>query len=75
MLSRARAAEAWDTFTCTGEGGFPEPLRRYDDHMITQVATGLFGYGKKPSSGYVWWSLNMPRVPNLDWEDIFWVIK
>lgn len=43
MLSRARAAEAWDTFTCTGEGGFPEPLRRYDDHMITQVATGLFG--------------------------------
>lgn len=43
MLSRARAAEAWDTFTCTGEGGYPEPLRRYDDHMITQVATGLFG--------------------------------
>jgi len=43
MLARARAAEAWDTFTCTGEGGYPEPLRRYDDHMITQVATGLFG--------------------------------
>ncbi len=43
MLSRARAAEAWDTFTCTGEGGFPAPLQRYDDHMITQVATGLFG--------------------------------
>jgi len=43
MLARARAAEAWDTFTCTGEGGYPDPLRRYDDHMITQVATGLFG--------------------------------
>jgi glutamate synthase domain-containing protein 2 len=43
MLSRARAAEAWDTFTCTGEGGFPAPLEKYDDHMITQVATGLFG--------------------------------
>ena len=43
MLSRARAAEAWDTFTCTGEGGFPAPLQKYDDHMITQVATGLFG--------------------------------
>jgi len=43
MLARAKAAEAWDTFTCTGEGGFPEPLKRYDDHMITQVATGLFG--------------------------------
>jgi glutamate synthase domain-containing protein 2 len=43
MLSRARAAEAWDTFTCTGEGGYPAPLQKYDDHMITQVATGLFG--------------------------------
>ena len=43
MLSRARAAQAWDTFTCTGEGGYPEPLRPYDHHMITQVATGLFG--------------------------------
>ncbi len=43
MLSRAKAAEAWDTLTCTGEGGFPDALRKYDDHMITQVATGLFG--------------------------------
>jgi glutamate synthase domain-containing protein 2 len=43
MLARARAAKAWDTFSCTGEGGYPEPLQRYDDHMITQVATGLFG--------------------------------
>ena len=23
MLARVRAAEAWDTFTCTGEGGYP----------------------------------------------------
>jgi glutamate synthase domain-containing protein 2/ferredoxin len=43
MLSRARAAEAWNTFTCTGEGGYPNALQRYDHHMITQVATGLFG--------------------------------
>jgi len=43
MLCRAKAAEAWDTFTCTGEGGYPEELRQYDHHMITQVATGLFG--------------------------------
>ncbi len=43
MLCRARAAEAWDTFTCTGEGGYPAELRKYDYHMITQVATGLFG--------------------------------
>lgn len=43
MLARARAARAWNTFTCTGEGGYPEPLADYSDHMITQVATGLFG--------------------------------
>jgi glutamate synthase domain-containing protein 2 len=27
----------------TGEGGYPDPLARYSDHVITQVATGLFG--------------------------------
>ena len=43
MSGRARNAEAWDTLTCTGEGGYPEELRPYDDHVITQVATGLFG--------------------------------
>ncbi len=43
MLSRAKAARAWGTFTCTGEGGYPEKLKEYDDSVITQVATGLFG--------------------------------
>jgi glutamate synthase domain-containing protein 2/NAD-dependent dihydropyrimidine dehydrogenase PreA subunit len=43
MLARARAAMAWNTFSCTGEGGYPERLVPYRDHMITQVATGLFG--------------------------------
>jgi len=43
QLSKARAAVAWNTFTCTGEGGYMERLRPYDDHVITQVATGLFG--------------------------------
>jgi glutamate synthase domain-containing protein 2 len=43
MLSRIRAACALDTFCCTGEGGYPEELIPYDDHIITQVATGLFG--------------------------------
>jgi glutamate synthase domain-containing protein 2 len=43
QLSRAGAAAAWNTFTCTGEGGYMERLRPFDDHMITQVATGLFG--------------------------------
>ena len=43
MLSKARAAMAWNTFSCTGEGGYPERLFPYKDHMITQVATGLFG--------------------------------
>ncbi len=43
MLARAKAARAWGTFTCTGEGGYPEELKEYDDNVITQVATGLFG--------------------------------
>lgn len=43
MLSRVKNAKAWNTFMCTGEGGFPEALYPYADHIITQVATGLFG--------------------------------
>lgn len=43
MLARARAAQALGTFTSTGEGGYPEELIPYADHIITQVATGLFG--------------------------------
>ncbi len=43
MLSRVRAAAALGTFCCTGEGGYPDELKPYDDHIITQVATGLFG--------------------------------
>src|SRR5208337_3208900 len=43
MLSRVQAAKAWGTFCCTGEGGYPDDLIPYDDYVITQVATGLFG--------------------------------
>jgi len=43
MLSRMRAAASLGTFCCTGEGGYPDELKPYDDHVITQVATGLFG--------------------------------
>ena len=43
MLSRIKAAAILGTFCCTGEGGYPDELKPYDDHVITQVATGLFG--------------------------------
>ncbi len=43
MLARAMAAERWNTFTCTGEGGYPESLVPYRRHVVTQIATGLFG--------------------------------
>ncbi len=43
MLARAISAKAWNTFTSTGEGGYPDELIPYKDHVITQVATGLFG--------------------------------
>jgi glutamate synthase domain-containing protein 2 len=43
MLARAWAAQFWDTFTSTGEGGYPDELLPYAPHIITQIATGLFG--------------------------------
>jgi len=43
MVGRAKAAQHWKTFVSTGEGGYPEELAPYDNHIITQVATGLFG--------------------------------
>jgi glutamate synthase domain-containing protein 2 len=43
MLGRALAAQYWQTFTSTGEGGYPESLVPLKDHVITQIATGMFG--------------------------------
>lgn len=43
MLGRAMAAKKLGSFTCTGEGGYPDELKPYADHVITQIATGLFG--------------------------------
>ena len=43
MLARARAAQRMGSYISTGEGGYPEALEPYADHIITQVATGLFG--------------------------------
>ncbi len=43
MIARAKAALLANTFTCTGEGGYPDSLIPYSDHVITQIATGLFG--------------------------------
>ncbi len=43
MLARAKAYKAINSFTNTGEGGFPEELYQYGNNVITQIATGLFG--------------------------------
>ena len=43
MMAKAIAAKEWNTFTCTGEGGYPDMLIPYKEHVITQIATGLFG--------------------------------
>jgi len=43
MLARARAAQYLGSYISTGEGGYPEALEPYAEHIITQVATGLFG--------------------------------
>ncbi|MDP3181197.1 MAG: glutamate synthase-related protein [Desulfobaccales bacterium] len=43
ILSRVQAARRFNTMVSTGEGGYPEELCPYDEQVITQVATGLFG--------------------------------
>ncbi len=43
IVGRARAAQRLNTMTCTGEGGYPPDFLPYKEHVITQVATGLFG--------------------------------
>ena len=34
MVARAKAYAAFDSFTCSGEGGYPDELKDYDDHGI-----------------------------------------
>ncbi len=43
MRARAKAAKLYNTFTSTGEGGYPDELTPYQDSVITQVSTGMFG--------------------------------
>lgn len=43
MLARFKAAQALGTLSSTGEGGYPDVFAPFADHIITQVATGLFG--------------------------------
>ncbi|MFQ5947256.1 MAG: FMN-binding glutamate synthase family protein [Acidimicrobiia bacterium] len=43
MVARAKAAKQWRTFTSSGEGGYPDSLYPFREHVITQVATGMFG--------------------------------
>ena len=43
LLGRIRAARRLNTLVSTGEGGYPDEFVPYADHVITQVATGLFG--------------------------------
>ncbi len=43
MLARLKAAKTWGTFTCTGEGGYPALLTPFEDNIVIQIATGLFG--------------------------------
>ena len=43
IVGRARAAKRLNTMTCTGEGGYPPEFLPYSEHVITQIATGLFG--------------------------------
>ena len=71
ILSRARCAKAWNTFTCTGEGGYVDRLIPYADHVITQVATGLFGVREETIDERQWWSSNTLKAPSRVWAATF----
>ncbi len=43
MIAKAHNASVWHTFSSTGEGGYPNEIQPYNEHIMTQVATGLFG--------------------------------
>jgi len=47
MVSRTANSERWETYTSTGEGGFPPSLFEHSSAVITQIATGLFGVEEK----------------------------
>ena len=47
LVARAKAYKVFNSFTCTGEGGYPDALTPYKDYVITQVATGLFGVSEE----------------------------
>ncbi len=47
LVARAKAYGKFNSFTCTGEGGYPDELVPYADSVITQVATGLFGVSEE----------------------------
>ncbi len=47
MLARAKAAREFNTFTSTGEGGYPPELMEYKDNVITQASTGYFGVSER----------------------------
>jgi glutamate synthase domain-containing protein 2 len=47
MLARALSSKLANSYTSTGEGGYPIELEMYKNHVITQVATGLFGVNEK----------------------------
>jgi ferredoxin len=66
MLARAQAAKAWQTFTCTGEGGYPEILAPFDDYMITE---------NRQFKESELWSLNMPKEQSPVSVAIFWGTK
>ncbi|HSB81870.1 MAG TPA: glutamate synthase-related protein [Candidatus Methylomirabilis sp.] len=51
MLARALVARRVGSFTCTGEGGYPDSLIPYREHVITQIATGMFGVREETIQG------------------------
>ncbi len=50
MLARAKAAKAWNTFVSTGEGGYPDELLPYKEHIIHRSPLDYLEFARKQSN-------------------------
>jgi len=74
MVAKAHNASLWNTFTCTVRE-IPRSASTYNDHVITQVATGLFGVREETIQRVKIGNSSTHRVQKPVLAGIFWVKK
>ena len=69
MCARAKAAQAWKPSRAPVKEDTRTRCFAYKDHVITQVATGMFGVRERQSSTRRLSSSSMPKGPSRAWAD------